>query len=47
MRNRLFDSIIQTSGADTDDIHSSEAEGNFWDENQPTICKLYDFAMLK
>jgi len=34
MRNRLFDSIIQTSGADTDDIHSGEAEGNFWAENE-------------
>ena len=34
MRNRLFDSIIQTSGADTDDIHSGEAEGNFWIENE-------------
>jgi len=34
MRNRLFDSILRTSGADTDDIHSGEAEGNFWAENE-------------
>ena len=34
MRNRLFDSILRTCGADTDDIHSGEAEGNFWAENE-------------
>jgi hypothetical protein len=34
MYNALFESIIRTSGADTDDIHSGEAEGNLWAENQ-------------
>ena len=46
MRNRLFDSIIQTSGADTDDIHSGEAEGNFWAENQLFECVLREMADL-
>jgi len=42
MRNRLFDSIIQTSDADTDDIHSGEAEGNFWAENELFEAVLYE-----
>jgi len=30
MYNALFEGVIRTSGADTDDIHSGEAESNFW-----------------
>jgi len=32
MHSILFESIIRTSGADTDDIHSGEADSNFWAE---------------
>jgi len=46
MRNRLFDSIIQTSGADTDDIHSGEAEGNFWAENPLFEAVLREMSIL-
>jgi len=35
MYNAIFESIVRTCcGADTDDIHSGEAEGNFWAENE-------------
>jgi hypothetical protein len=34
MYNALFESVIRTSCADTDDIYSGEAEDNFWAENQ-------------
>jgi len=34
MYNAIFESIVRTCSADTDDIHSGEAEGNFWSENQ-------------
>jgi hypothetical protein len=53
MYNALFESIIRTSGADTDDIHSGDAEGNFWTENQlfeailreaGNILSLVDYA---
>jgi len=33
MQNQIFESVIRTSGADTDDIHSGEAESNFWAPN--------------
>jgi hypothetical protein len=34
VHNKLFESIIRTCGADTDDIHSMEAEDNFLADNQ-------------
>jgi len=40
MYNAIFESIVRTCGADTDDNHSGEAEGNFWAENELFECVL-------